>query len=403
MTGFSPDINAFGWAFAAAASRALRNPDVVGEDGPTLVPGIDLTSHSFRPNCEVISTEENYFLIAKRAVAAGEALTVNYGEFSNAQLLADYGFSLDANPHDQLKLKCEPVLINTARVVMNLGAFSNDEYVQRLGRAEPAASLPPSSRGLVSVNSQTVNNHPPGYALIGRGTYALDEKWMHSWQQRWLSLLDLYGPRAVKAISITGSRLEDIDGKLWAYLRIVYSERESDITQHGFDPFILQKVTSITSVEVEQQVVRTLIGIFAMLLHGLETDWPADLEALLQGDITLAKQGRGPRDTVADAQAYVRQAQQNLKKRPQVSDGELHRAPPLDDINTMAQLSSNDNVESESVTGSFSSSQAGRKREKFNWNLQEILKYRIRRKRSLVELIDNLVAHFEVRHQLILI
>ena len=71
---------------------------MVSEDGPTLVPGIDLASHSFTPNCEVIATEENYFLISKKEVAAGEALTINYGKLSNSQLLADYGFSLDVNP-----------------------------------------------------------------------------------------------------------------------------------------------------------------------------------------------------------------------------------------------------------------------------------------------------------------
>lgn len=387
-SGFSPDINAFGWAFATASTRALRNPDVVNEDGPTLVPGIDFASHSFSPNCEVIATEENYFLIAKKDVAIGEALTINYGEFSNAQLLADYGFSMDVNPYDLIKLKCEPMLINTARVVMNLGAFSNDEYIQRLGRAEQANVPPLNTRGLVSVSGQTVNVHPPGYALIGRGAYALDEKWLHSWQKRWLDLLDLYGSRGTKAVNIGGSKLTDIDGKLWAYLRIVYSDRESDITRHGFDPFILQRVSSVTSIEVEQQVVRTLIGIFAVLLHGFETDWQSDFDALTQGDLSIAKRGGGARDTIADAQAYIRQAQQTLRKRKtQLSDQISVTVPAIDCINVMADR----NNGSDDVVD-----------EKFNWNIQELLKFRIRRKRSLVELIDNLMIHFEVNIHIVL-
>jgi hypothetical protein len=239
------------------------------------------------------------------------------------------------------------------------------------------------------VSGQTVSSHPPGYTLIGRGAYALDEKWLHSWQQRWLGLLDLFGTRVTKAVNIRGSKLTDIDGKLWAYLRIVYSEHESDITRHGYDPFILQQVSSVTSVEVEQQVVRTLIGIFAMLLHGFETDWQMDLDALIQGDLSLSKQGSGPRDTIADAQAYVRLAQQSLRKRkvlPHQSPSEpvtTKTVPDLDTINTMAEQSNANDSENE-------------KDPKFNWNIQELLKFRIRRKRLLVELVDNLILHFEV-------
>ena len=91
--GHAADLNAFGWAFAAVSSRALRSPDLISltDEGPTLVPGIDLASHSIHPNCEILSTEENFYLVTKRVVKAGEEVTVDYGPLTNEELLSDYG------------------------------------------------------------------------------------------------------------------------------------------------------------------------------------------------------------------------------------------------------------------------------------------------------------------------
>ena len=91
--GHAADLNAFGWAFAAVSSRALRSPDLIShtDEGPTLVPGIDLASHSIQPNCEILATEENFYLVTKRGVKEGEEVTVNYGPLSNEELLSDYG------------------------------------------------------------------------------------------------------------------------------------------------------------------------------------------------------------------------------------------------------------------------------------------------------------------------
>ena len=61
--GNSADVNAFGWGFASASSRALREASfrvegqAVGDrNGAVMVPGIDLANHSHNPTCEVVET-----------------------------------------------------------------------------------------------------------------------------------------------------------------------------------------------------------------------------------------------------------------------------------------------------------------------------------------------------------
>jgi protein-histidine N-methyltransferase len=40
-------------------------------------------------------------LLASRDVRAGEALTLSYGNLTNADLLLDYGFTVPDNPFDR--------------------------------------------------------------------------------------------------------------------------------------------------------------------------------------------------------------------------------------------------------------------------------------------------------------
>ena len=40
-------------------------------------------------------------LVAKRPIKSGEVLTMSYGEFTNADLLLDYGFTDVKNPYDR--------------------------------------------------------------------------------------------------------------------------------------------------------------------------------------------------------------------------------------------------------------------------------------------------------------
>ena len=73
-------------------------------------------------------------------------------------------------------------------------------------------------------------------------------------------------------------------GKLWAFLRIIYSTDESDITSHGYTPFTLQYSNSILSYTIETKVITTLIGIITVLLHGYDTDLITDFAAFSKRD-----------------------------------------------------------------------------------------------------------------------
>lgn len=195
FSGNSADVNAFGWGFASAASRALRNPNVIKEGEYALVPGIDIVSHSFTPNCEIVDTGPCYVLRTLCQVGKDEELTVNYGPFSNDELLSDYGFTVDNNPHDRLLFNCDPVLVDTARGVMGQQVpFFRADYVPQstLTTVAPSSSIgSPSSttlssiKGLIGMKSRNVTGSQQAIenrqVQIGRGD-GWDEQRLHQWQ-----------------------------------------------------------------------------------------------------------------------------------------------------------------------------------------------------------------------------
>jgi hypothetical protein len=107
FSGHQADINAVGWGFASAASRALRHPDVLlHPDGHVIVPCIDIAQHSPTPTCRVVHDVDGecFRLVTLTPVQPGEPLTIDYGPLSNDELFADYGFTIDNNPHDRIKI-----------------------------------------------------------------------------------------------------------------------------------------------------------------------------------------------------------------------------------------------------------------------------------------------------------
>ena len=99
FSGNRADVNAFGWGFACASSRALRNfPSGEEEEkGAVMIPGIDLASHSIDPNCEVVSEGDFYLLVSLRKISLlsekeTEKLTISYGALNNNQLLSVQNF-----------------------------------------------------------------------------------------------------------------------------------------------------------------------------------------------------------------------------------------------------------------------------------------------------------------------
>jgi len=286
----SADVNAFGWAFAAAASRALRNPAVIQKSGHVLVPVIDIASHSFEPTCEVVDTGDAFELRALRAVQAGFELTINYGPLSNDELFSDYGFSVDGNPYDRIQLNCDTTVLNTARSVM--------------GQC--------SSSAVVSAASASADNPPHSKVVkVGRGADKVDELSLHRWQLIWMQAIGMLGYGATPAVYIGGPEPSRVDPRLWAFLRLLYADSEDELLSHGYDPFILQSQGGLLSEEKETHVIRTLTGIVAIVLRLYPTEDMYDLEALRSGHVSLDVESRASAatdDIVADVYRIIRNA-----------------------------------------------------------------------------------------------
>jgi hypothetical protein len=60
-------------------------------------------------------------------------------------------------------------------------------------------------------------------------------------------------------------------------LRVLYAQSEEDLSRHGYDPFLLQNMGSMLAPRLEAQVIKTLIGIVAIVFRSYGTDVEKDL------------------------------------------------------------------------------------------------------------------------------
>ena len=131
FSGLAVSADAFGWATACASSRAFR---VAGPDHPpAMLPLIDVANHSFEPTATVRPAFGDGVargaveLAARREIAAGDPVTLDYGALTNDHFLLDYGFvptteSGNGNPHDVAALRWDLGLLDAAREVAGLAA-----------------------------------------------------------------------------------------------------------------------------------------------------------------------------------------------------------------------------------------------------------------------------------------
>ena len=99
----------FVWGYSMLLSRSFR--DILGR--AVIFPVVDLFNHAARPNVRA-AVEQALFpdatdavtFVLTRDVAAGEELTISYGERrGGGELLQMYGFALPGNPHDAAPLR----------------------------------------------------------------------------------------------------------------------------------------------------------------------------------------------------------------------------------------------------------------------------------------------------------
>lgn len=304
FSGHQADVNAFGWGFATASSRAFRNPAAVGDKVYVMVPLIDMASHSFTPSCKVVDSGDAYVLLSLRDLDQGEELTIDYGPLSNEELLADYGFTVENNVNDKLAVNCDEFLFNTARMcvgqipspasVESNGGNSNSNNIRKkmnldtkMSDDEAMVSQAEDSEGKSTTPSRENDGREvPSSSLpvkVGRGTNKwLTDRWLHNWQVQWLQALRLRGPNADFTVVFKNkvAGLAGIDGRLWAFLRIVYASSEEELLRNGYDPWLIQQPGSMISAEREAEVLKTMIGILAVMLRSFGTSLDTDIQSL---------------------------------------------------------------------------------------------------------------------------
>jgi len=293
FSGNSADVNAFGWGFASASSRALRSHQVVGpEGGAVMIPGIDLASHSLKPNCQVVDEGSFFSLITTQGVEFGGELTIDYGAMSNEELLSDFGFTVDNNPNEKVSVSCDAFLFNTARVVMGQSSPLDDRAGGGNNRALADLPLQSSNAALTKLfgsKFEAFNSSAPSPAAAAKVSVGaedrFDDRSLHGWQRVWLRVLGLYGPGATFGMTLGCPSAAQVDPRLFAMLRVLYAQSEEDLSRHGYDPFLLQNMGSMLAPRLEAQVIKTLVGIVAIVFRSYGTDVEKDL-FMLRSELT---------------------------------------------------------------------------------------------------------------------
>ncbi|KAK9790544.1 hypothetical protein WJX73_007583 [Symbiochloris irregularis] len=112
--GQNVDANALAWGMGVVTSRGFRLKGLSAS--ASMLPLIDMSSHSFEPNCKVQQLSNgDVRMITLREVSRGLPLTLSYGNLDNDALLLDYGFFVRGNPHDRVGLQFTLALIKAGR------------------------------------------------------------------------------------------------------------------------------------------------------------------------------------------------------------------------------------------------------------------------------------------------
>lgn len=416
--GHALDINSFGWGFACSSSRAVRVESFVNTDqasdvtAPVLIPGVDLADHSYHPSSALFDDGKDILLLAQTDLAEDTAISVNYGAMSNDDIFTNYGFTVENNPYDTMEIFCDETLINTARAVMGQSNFS---VVAPTDVRVHGSNLGASSKGMAvgRENDGKGGRLSARYIGIGHLHDTYSDKSLSKWQTFWLRALSLYGPvpsptNDVKMIlgaevgiksKYGSSQSGGLDPRLWAYLRVLYSKSESDLLKHGYNPSLLQLPGSSLGLHEEAHVLRTMIGIIAVILRSYGSDIEEDINFLKHslvdgGSSTQQQKLLGTLDTdliSKDCHQILRRIFSNgveywedkialeagVRKSCQLLQGEI--LPTGDNF-----LASLDNLDLDSMGLDLS------------FNVREIYKYRIRRKKMLIELIAKLQYQYQV-------
>lgn len=99
------DASTIGWSLATVTSRAFALHHDLPHLTRRMLPLIDMANHSFDPSASISFGESQRLeLTAVKSIQRGEPITLSYGALNNDNLLLNYGFVVDDNPHEDLTL-----------------------------------------------------------------------------------------------------------------------------------------------------------------------------------------------------------------------------------------------------------------------------------------------------------
>ncbi|CAF1323561.1 unnamed protein product [Adineta ricciae] len=101
----------FLWAYYAINTRCvhfdMERDSKEQDDNLCLIPYLDFVNHSVQPNTisKFNQTTRSYDIYAIKSIELNEQITFLYNPHSNVDLFIEYGFVLQSNPYNQLKLE----------------------------------------------------------------------------------------------------------------------------------------------------------------------------------------------------------------------------------------------------------------------------------------------------------
>uniref|UniRef100_M4CSE8 SET domain-containing protein n=1 Tax=Brassica campestris TaxID=3711 RepID=M4CSE8_BRACM len=99
-----PSLENFMYAYTLVGSRAWET-----SRGISLIPFADFMNHDGLSASIVLTDEGNQLseVTADRDYSPGDEVLIRYGEFSNATLMLDFGFTLPYNTHDEVQIQMD--------------------------------------------------------------------------------------------------------------------------------------------------------------------------------------------------------------------------------------------------------------------------------------------------------
>lgn len=229
------DLNAAGWGFASASSRAFTL-----DKTPSMLPLIDMANHSFSPNAKVrTEAEGGVSLVATEPIAAESEITISYGHVQNDELLLDYGFLVPENPFDSVSVPHDTQMM---------------DFAKEIGGVDESVPLP------------TETSQAP-------------------WRTKVLEQIGIFGNgnnMEFKYAAVSDEFPLGVDPRLVALLRVYYIEDEQLLSGVSFEQLSGLKC-DLTSPSIEEAVFRTSMGMCAILIASFKTKVEEDeyeLEAL---------------------------------------------------------------------------------------------------------------------------